>query len=222
MINLLKEDYIQHFKLTGNNYQVKYTILKGRCILFDPKACDPCISSNKQQCDGPSFKQNFIMETKETVCCVDIESFMKQFDGTKAASLKKCDLMLFDDNKLSFLDMYCGQEKFLLPYNTTHHDGSIEQKKGKLATVRQQIITTIDKLCEVPSINSILHSFSKKEGLFGYRRKNTTIDVNNEATEEKNISIFIKTSEVVSSDLYSLLTHGFIFKVITYPDVYVW
>ena len=222
MIQHLQEDYIRHFGLTGTNYQVLNTTLNGRCILFDPNSCDPCIRDNRQQCDNELSKQIFILETSEEVTCVNIEAFLKQFSGKKAGARRKCDMMLFGDVKISFLEMYCGEEKYLFPHTTSHKDGSVEQKIGKLATVRQQIISTIDKLCEVPSIEKTIHTFQKKEGIFGYRRKNTNDKTPKETPEESNISIFIKIAELSSKDLQSRLTHGFIFKTVMYPDVYVW
>jgi hypothetical protein len=93
----------------------------------------------------------------------------------------------------------------------------------ELATVRQQITSTIDKLCEVPSIEEAFQTYQNKEGIFGYRRKiANSVNPQQETPEESNISIFIKTSEMSSSDLHSNLSHGFIFKTVMYPDVYVW
>jgi len=222
MITHLQNDYIHHFGLTGTNYQVLNSVLKGHCILYDPHSCDPCLSNNGQQCDNATSKQIFVLETNENVTCVNIEDFLNQFVGKKADSKSKCDLLLYDGSKISFVDMYCGKEKFIFPHDTTHTDGRIEHKKGKLATVRQQITSTIDKLCEVPSIEKLIQTFQKKEGIFGYRGKNANKSPQQETPEESNISIFIKTAEMASNDLYSHLTHGFLFKTVKYPEVYVW
>lgn len=223
MITHLQDDYIHHFGLTGTNYQVLHSVLNGHLSLYDPNSCDPCISSNKQQCDNASFRQIFILETNENVTCVNIEAFLNQFSGKKAGVRRKCDMLLYGGNKISFLEMFCGEEKFLYPHITTHKDESVDQKIGKLATVRQQITSTIDKLCEVPSIEEAIQSFQKKEGIFGYRRKNAnSFNPQQETPEESNMSIFVKTAEVSSDDLHSNLTHGFIFKTVMYPEVYVW
>jgi hypothetical protein len=157
------------------------------------------------------------------VTCVNIEAFLNQFSGKKAGVRRKCDMLLYGGTKISFLEMFCGEEKFLYPHVTTHKDGSVEQKTGKLATVRQQITSTIDKLCEVPSIEEAFQTYQNKEGIFGYRRKiANSVNPQQETPEESNISIFIKTSEMSSSDLHSHLSHGFIFKTVIYPEVYVW
>lgn len=223
MITRLQDDYIRHFGLTGTNYQVPNTVLNGHCILFDPNSCDPCISINRQQCDNASFKQIFILETHKNVTCVNIEAFLNQFTGTRAGLRRRCDMMLYDAATICFLEMYCGKEKYVFPYDTTHTDGSVEHNKGKLASARQQISSTIDKLCEVPSIENTIKTYQKKEGIFGYRRKNASGDKSTlETREESNMSIFVKTSEVSSDDLHSNLTHGFIFKTVMYPEVYVW
>lgn len=223
MIKHLQDDFIHHFELTGKNYQVPFSILNGHCILYDPCSCDPCIAKGKRQCDEASFKQIFILETKGDIYCVNIEKFFNQFVGTKADSQSKCDLMLYGGAKVSFLDMYCGQEKFVFPYDTTHKDGRVEHKTGKLATVRKQITSTINKLCEVPIIEEALQLFKDKEGLFAYRSKSTHEDDSfQEEPIEKSINIFIKVAEATSNDLHTLLTHGFVFKTVLYPEVYVW
>lgn len=222
MITYLQDDYIRYFGLTGTNYQVPNTVLNGHCILYDSNSCDPCISNNMQQCDKASSKQIFVLDSNENVTCVNIEAFLNQFSGKKAGIGKRCDMMLYGGAKICFLEMNCGEEKHLYPHLTTHKDGNVEQKMGKLASVRQQIISTIDKLCEVPSIQDAFQGFQKKEGIFGYRRKYANDKSQQETPEENNISIFIKTAEMSSNDLSSRLTHGFIFKTVIYPEVYVW
>lgn len=223
MIAQLQDDYIHHFGLTGTNYQVSHSVRNGHCIFFDSKSCDPCLSNNRQQCDNASSKQIFVLETSENVTCVNIEAFLNQFSGKKAGVGRKCDMLLYGGTKISFLEMFCGEEKFLYHHVTTHKDGSVEQKTGKLATVRQQITSTIDKLCEVPSIEEAFQTYQKKEGVFGYRRKNAnSVNPQQETPEEYNINIFIKTAEMSSNDLHTRLSHGFVFKTVIYPEVYVW
>ena len=223
MIKHLQDDFIHHFELTGRNYQVYFSILNGHCILHDPYSCNPCIAKGKQQCDESSFKQIFILDTKDDVYCVNIEEFFNQFVGTKADSKSKCDLMLYGGTKVSFLDMYCGQEKFVFPYDTTHKDGRVEHKTGKIATVRKQITSTINKLCEVPIIEQALQLFNDKEGIFAYRNKTFhKDDSSQEESDESSITIFLRAAEAASSDLHTLLSHGFVFKTVLYPEVYIW
>lgn len=223
MIDFFLDKYKQYFKLTGTKYCLHYFTLNGRCVFSDPKSCDPCIGKGKRLCDESSFKQIFLIETDGDIICVNIEDFMNQFVGTKADSQSKCDLMLYGETKVTFLDMYCGQEKFVLPYDTTHTNGRVEHKIGKLATVRNQIISTINKLCEVPKIEQALQSFKDKEGLFAYRSKTNHLEnPSQEKPLERNINIFIKAAEAASNDLHTLLTHGFVFKTVIYPEVYVW
>lgn len=223
MIKYLQEDYLKHFKLTRPGCQVISTILNGRCALYDPKSCNPCISNGSQQCDEKTFKQIFLMETNNPLVCVNIEEYLSQFAGTKAEPRKRCDLMIFDNSKIAFVDMYCGQEKYVHPHVTTHKSGRVEKKIGKLATVRQQITLTLDKLCEVPSIESKMDTFQEKVGLFGYRRKNGSEEMVEPGKDVvNNINIFIRTAEVSSEGGYTLLPHGFKFSVVTYPEVYVW
>lgn len=222
MIAHLQDDYISHFGLTGTNYQVSSSVLSEPCKIFDPNSCDPCLRNNRQQCDNATFKQIFILETHENVTCVNIEAFLNQFSGTRAGLRQRCDMLLYGAAKICFLEMYCGEEKYLYPHNAKHSSGRVEEKEGKLATVRQQITSTIDKLCEVPSIKETIHTYQKKEGILGYRRKYTNDNLQQETPEERNINIFIKTAETASDGGYSRLTHDFIFKTVLYPEVYVW
>ena len=223
MIKYLQEDYLKHFKLTRPECQVITTTLNGLCIISDPKSCNPCISNGCQQCDKNSFKQIFLLETKASLSCVNIEEYLSQFAGTMAEPRNRCDLMIYDNSKIAFVEMYCGQEKYIHPYETTHKSGRVEKKMGKLATVRKQITVTIDKLCEVPSIESKMNTFQEKVGLFGFRKKNGNEEmVESGQNVENNIDIFIRTAEASSEGGYTLLPHGFRFSVVTYPEVYVW
>lgn len=223
MIKYLQEDYLNHFKLTRPECKVHSTALNGLCALYDSRSCNPCISNGRQQCDANSFKQIFLLETKSPVDCVNIDEFLSQFSGTKAEPRNRCDLMLYDNSKIAFVEMYCGQEKYIHPYETTHKSGRVEKKIGKLATVRQQITVTLDKLCEVPSIESKINTFQERLGLFGFRRKNGSKEMLEQGQGvENNINIFIRTAEAASEGGYTMLPHGFKFSVVTYPDVYVW
>ena len=223
MIKYLQEDYLKHFKLTRPECQVISTKLNGFCALYDSKSCNPCISENRQQCDANSFKQVLLLETKSPVYCVNIEEYLNQFSGTKVEPRNRCDLMIYDNSKIAFVELFCGQEKYIHPHETTHKSGQVEKKRGKLATARQQITATLDKLCVVPSIESKIGTFQERLGLFGFRRKNGNKEVLQQGQiVEKNIDIFIRTAEASSEGGYTLLPHGFKFSVVTYPDVYVW
>ena len=216
MIKYLQEDYLKHFQLTRPGCQVISYSLNGRCELYDPKSCNPCISNRRQQCDAKSIKQIFLLETKNSLHCVKIEEYLSQFAGTKAEPRKRCDLMIYDKSKIAFVEMYCGQEKYIHPHG-------VEKKIGKLATARQQITETLDKLCEVPSIESEMNTFHEKVGLFGFRRKNVSDEFfDPKQNVENNMNIFIRTAEVSSEGGYTILPHGFKFSVVTYPCVYVW
>lgn len=223
MIKYLQDDYQKHFKVTRSGCQVISFTLDGRCALYDPKSCNPCISNGRQQCDVNSFNQIFLLETRETLHCVNIEEYLSQFAGTKAEPPNRCDLLIYGNSKIAFVEMYCGQEKYIHPHETTHKSGLVEKKIGKLAHARLQITVTLDKLCEVPSIESEMNAFQERVGLFGFRNKNGRESLlESEQSVENNINIFIRTAEASSEGGYTLLPHGFKFSVVTYPKVYVW
>ena len=223
MIRFLQEDYLRHFELTRPGCQVISTTLNGLCALYDSKSCNPCISDGRQKCDANSEKQILLLETKLPLHCVNIEEYLSQFSGTKAEVRKRCDLLIYDNSKIAFVELFCGQGKFIHPYETIHMSGRVEKKVGKLALARQQITETIEKLCEVPSIESKMNTFKERLGLLGFRRKNGGEGMLEQGQNvENNIRIFIRTAEAPTDGGYTLLPHGFKFSVVAYPAFYVW
>ena len=101
-----------------------------------------------------------LLHADHPVTVVDIEGFLNQFDGKKAALKDRCDRMLYDNNKIVLVDFYCGQQKFVPPYSNTQGE-----QPGKLAKARHQINSTVEKICEVPSINERIAHYATKEGM---------------------------------------------------------
>ena len=211
MIDLLQNDYIAHFGLTGN-YTVVHHTVQGNVVFHDEIACEDCKNRQKQQCDAATDEQNFKLSSNSEVEVVDIEQFFNQFDGKRAGVSSRCDLMLYSNNKIAFVDMYCGQQKFVHPY--------INQKglqEGKLAKVRKQITNTIDKLCEVPSIHLKVLLYGKKVGVFACRKKQA---LGEGTRDEENMQVFFHPT--FETDAFTLLANGFEFFTVEYPDEFVW
>ncbi len=211
MIDCLQNDFTAHFGLTGTYTVVHYTA-QGNVVFHDDKACEDCKKVNKQQCDNATDEQNFLLFSDSDFEVVQIEKYFNQFNGKRAGLSNRCDLMLFSDDKIAFVDMYCGQQKFIYSY--------INQKglqEGKLAKARKQITNVIEKLCEVPSIHLKLLLYHKKTGVFACRKKQP---VGEGTLDEENMQVFINTT--AETDTHTLLTNGFEFVVVDYPDVYAW
>ncbi|MBO4602843.1 MAG: hypothetical protein J5651_06760 [Salinivirgaceae bacterium] len=216
MIAALKKDFLEYYGLTGTNYQVSFYSGSGIIVEHDKKACRECKKAGKQQCSGENEEQTFIIQTGNDINIVDIESFLNQFGGRKAGMGKKCDLMIFNENKIVFADMYCGNRK-----NLFSHKNNLENEvPGKIAHARKQITETFEKLYNVPALKIIMNSFDAKEGLLAIREKEFSALGNNEASQ--NIEVFSLVSDLMSRGLYSMLDHNVRFKLVRYPEIYEW
>lgn len=212
MINLLKSDYINAFSLTGKDYTVEHSEYKGKVAFADPKSCRECVS---KVCSDTNREQVFVVESKDVITVVEIEKYFNQFRSERAKPRKRCDLMLYSLDKIAFVELYCGQQQFLTPYQNTKGE-----QPGKIARARQQISCTIDKLTEVETIKNRIHTFKECIGLFAYRKK---YDIVNGA-EEQSMVDFMEMSENIASDpqSYTVLSNGVPFHTVTYPTIFQW
>lgn len=211
MINVLQNDYISHFGLAG-----KYTLhsypIQGNMVLNDDKSCRQCKSNNAQKCDSETNEQTFMFFSDVEVSLVEIEDFLNQFEGKRAGVKDKCDLMLYDNQNIAFVEMYCGEQKYMYPY--------INQKglhEGKLAKARKQLNSTINKLSEVQSIKIKMDGYDKKTGIFACRKKSES---SNGSVDEENMQVFLNTT--LESKAHTLLSNNFRFVQVEYPEVYTW
>ena len=120
--------------------------------------------------------------------------------------------MIYDENKILFADMYCGNRKNLYPLNN--------KNDGKIAYARKQIVETFEKLYKVPALQTKLDSFLMKDGILAVREKeyNSLGDYK----ELQNMAVFIQSSESMSIGKPSMLDHNITFKIVKYPDMYEW
>lgn len=211
MINLLLSDYINAFSLTKKDYSVEYKEYKGKIALADPKSCSEC---RDKVCFGANENQVFVVESKENITVVEIEKFFNQFRSDRPKPKNRCDLMIYFADKILFVDMYCGYQRFVEPYSNTKGF-----QLGKLAKVRQQIGCTIDKLNEVESIKNRIQSFKECVGLFAYRNKDNEVT----GIEEQSMADFMEMADSLANpDYYTILSNGVQFHTIVYPNVYQW
>ncbi|MDY6289719.1 MAG: hypothetical protein SPM02_09755, partial [Bacteroidales bacterium] len=96
---LLLNEYPAHFGANGR-YDISSVENQGTFPLNDEKACRECRGQNKQQCSEEDADRHMLLHSDHPVTVVDIEGFLNQFDGKKAALKDRCDRMLYDDNKI--------------------------------------------------------------------------------------------------------------------------
>lgn len=209
---LLLNEYPAHFGANGR-YDISSVENQGTFSLNDKKACHECRGQNKQQCSEEDADRHMLLHADHPVTVVDIEGFLNQFDGKKAAIKDRCDRMLYDDNKIVLVDFYCGQQKFVPPYSNTRGE-----QPGKLAKARLQINSTVEKICEVPSINERIAHYATKEGIFACRIKKP--EPNPALLGEPAMQTFLNSIPQVKG--YTDIAHGFKFRMLEYPEIYEW
>jgi len=212
MKNLLLNEYPAHFGANG-----KYAILsvekQGVFPLNDEKACRECRGQDKHQCNNEDADTHMLLNADHPVTVVDIEGFLNQFDGKRAAIKERCDRMLYDDNKIVLVDFYCGQQKYVQPYANTRGE-----QPGKLANARDQINSTVEKICEVPAINERMNGYATKEGIFAYRIKQPpAVPI---LPGSPGAQMFLNSIPKVKG--YTNIAHGFKFRMLKYPETYEW
>ncbi len=212
MKNLLLNEYPAHFGANGR-YDISSVENQGTFPLNDEKACRECRGQNKQQCSEEDADRHMLLHADHPVTVVDIEGFLNQFDGKKAALKDRCDRMLYDDNKIVLVDFYCGQQKFVPPYSNTQGE-----QPGKLAKARLQINSTVEKICEMPSINEKMDEYASKEGIFACRIKQPT----EVTTLPGAVAMQTFLNSIPQVKGYTIIAHGFKFRMLEYPEIYEW
>ena len=221
METLLEEDYIQYHKMTGT-YVTYHTTGQGQLSFHDAKACRECKQKNVQICDGQTDKQVFIVNTIREIHEIEIENYFNQFGvGSSASPKERCDLLLYDEHKIVFADMYCGQEKYALSYVNLKG-----KHNGKIAKVRSQINSTINKLKEVPSIKTRIESYQIKVGIFAVRYKShhdeSCLNEQRDKADDAMLTFLQPDKESNNPLMFSPLSSGFLFTTVTYPNSYSW
>ena len=218
MIAVLKNDYPKAFLLQGTHYDVAYSTVSGHQSLNDPKACRECKNEGRQICTGEDEEQCMLLYSLDNLVLVQIEKFLTQFDGSKAGVKSRCDMMLYGDDKIAFVEMNCGRRNNLFPKTAMNSAKSVGDM-GKMAKARQQLSETIEKLCSVPSIEQKIERFREKVALLAFRDKS---NIHNQSEVEKQMSVFLSMPNRVAKNRHTSLPHGFDFSMVSYPEEYQW
>ncbi len=212
MKELLLNEYPAHFGATGR-YTISAVENEGTFSLNDEKACRECRGQNRQQCLEEDADMHMLLHTDHPVTIVDIELFLNQFDGKRAAIKDRCDRMLYDDSKIVLVDFYCGQQKYVDPYINSKGN-----QPGKLAKARLQINSTVEKICEVPAINERMSEYTIREGIFACRIKKPVIGT--PILGAPSMETFLRSTPQVKG--YTIIARDFKFRMLEYPTQYVW
>ena len=209
MDTVINRDFHTYYGLSGM-MPISVHTDAGRIAFHDAKACNACIRNSCDVCSGQNREENFIVACAHPINIANNESFLEQMTPDP----EKCDLMLYDNDKVVFVDMFCRQEKYVHPF--VNMKGP---QQGKLAKVRSQITNTIQLLSAVPSINNKFAGLKEKHGVFGCRLKQQNSSADNVAG---NMGAFMAMPIAASVGRYTPLVDGFMFTTKYYPDPYKW
>ena len=210
MLEWIETSFKSHYHVERDTTWPEKLLVAGRNAVRDDKACHECTLQSKNVCKAP---EGLIIMSHRDICQVDIETFVSQMHGLKAAEGHCCDFLFADEDvKVVLCDLTCSQKKYVQPF--TNSSGYHE---GKRATAYRQIESTIDKLMDVPEIRHHFASMSSRVGLFAERNKDTVFrDV---ATQNMQLMM---PDYVQGSNLNTDMGHGFEFVTVLYPQTYQW
>lgn len=217
---LLQQRYPSEYDLPYDKVKVDYQVLCNSVVFSDDKACMQCHQRfpERATCNEENLKVDF---GNKSVISINFESYISQFDHTKAQITERCDYLLVDDKehaKIAFCDLTCSEEKYV-------NDDTIRFRLGKRAKAIRQVRNSLEQLLRVALFDHYLLTFPQKVGLFGWRDYNATSDIDDMTSAEKSMLTFMKTPSSMSQTLRTecmVVGHNFEFVQVKYPTVYIW
>lgn len=217
---LLQQRYPSEYGLPCNKIKVNYQNLRNSAVFSDKKACAQCHQRFPERvaCNEENLKIDF---DNNTVISIDFESYIGQFDNTKAQIAERCDYLLVDDEehtKIAFCDLTCSEEKYV-------NDDIKCFRLGKRAKAIKQVKSSLEQLLRVTLFDHYLLTFPQKVGLFGWRDYNATDTIVGKKSAEDSMLTFMKTPSSMAQILRTecvVIGHNFEFIQIKYPAVYKW
>ena len=210
MKDLLFNYFLIRHHTSKGSVSVNEKYISGAVSLKDDIACRSCIPFFANSCEQEVL--NFY--SKDTVVLINIEEYLNNLKITG----RRCDYLLYDENKIMLADLTCSMEEYLHPHLMLG-----EMQQGKRLTARQQIEHTLALLIEVPEIEEYINSKSIKIGLLAYRIKDEDLF----AGIPKQMQDLLATWLAMENDLEMRklrfpMSHGFSFEMVKYPNVYQW
>lgn len=213
MKSLLENDLLIH-KGRKADHIVCLFVFSNQKHIGDAVACRQCPPFFRRKCD----EKVFVVDTCTPINMIEYAEFINRaFAG---AHKQCCDLILYDGDKIVFVDMTCSDESLLQAH---FQEGNVVQ--GKRAKCRAQIQESLDFLCVVPSIASYIDAKTTKRAILAYRVKDITPF--NEIEVEERLSKSEKAwlsmiQELEQKSLKTPMKHGFTYQSIKYPTPYQW
>lgn len=210
MKNLLLNNFlILHHKSVGS-IPINEKFISGAVSLHDDIACRSCIPFFANSCEQEVLN----LYSQDAVVLINIEEYL---DNLKTTG-RRCDYLLYDENKIMLADLTCSMEEYLHPHLML---GVMQQ--GKRLTARQQIEHTLELLAEEPEIVEYIDNKSSKIGLLAYRIKDEDLfaDIPKQLQELMTAWLAME-NDLEMRKLRFPMSHGFSFEMIKYPNVYQW
>lgn len=210
MKTLLENDFVAYYgKHVGSHY-VQLSQISGIVRLCDSVACNQCLNFFRYNCQH----EVFVIKCASVVNVIDYEKFINDC----VIKGDKCDLILYDTDKIVFVEFTCSMEGLL----AIHLRDGIPQQ-GKRMKARHQLSNSIQALCNVSSINDAISKFQQREAIFAYRIKDEDLFRNVPVVIEKSERIWMELArQRESQQLILPMPNGFSFQMVKYPDEYVW
>lgn len=206
---LLNKFLILHHKSLGS-IPVNERSICGAISLNDNIACRSCIPFFANSCEQEVL--NFY--SQDAIVLINIEEYLNNLKITG----RRCDYLLYDENKIVLADLTCSMEEYLHPHLMLG-----EMQQGKRLTARQQIEHTLALLTEVPEIAEYINSKSIKIGLLAYRIKDEDLFVGIPKQMQDLLAAWLAMeNDLEMRKLKFPMSHGFSFEMIKYPNVYQW
>ena len=209
MKTLLDNEFVRSKGIRVGAVVCKSATKTGHFVLVDEVACRQCIPFFHDTCDKEVLK----IHATNPVIIIEHERFIKDLQAECGGV---CDYLLYDDNKIAFVDLRCGLSQYL----QIHKKEGIPME-GKKATARRQIEASIERMYKNPDIATYIDAFSNKTGILGYRNRDDELftDCPETINQVEDVSLAFMR-ELEERQLIMSLSHGFSFMMIRYPQIY--
>lgn len=213
MKQLLENDLLIN-KRRQLGHLVRQSVFTDKMLIGDAVACRQCPPFFSRNCD----KKVFVVDTHTPINMIEYEEYINR---SFAGSHKQCcDMILYDGDKIVFVDMTCSDETLLQAH---FRDGNVVQ--GKRAKCRAQIQDSLDFLYVVPPIASYIGAKTTKRAILAYRVKDITpfneIEVEEHLSKSEKVWLSLM-QEYEQRNLSIPMEHGFVYQSVKYPIPYQW
>lgn len=210
MKTLLENDFVTYYGKHVGAHHVQLSQINGTKRICDSVACNQCLKFFRYNCQH----EVFVIKCASVVNIINYEKFINDC-GVKG---DKCDLILYDTDKIVLVELTCSMEGML----TIHFRNGIPQQ-GKRMKARHQLSDSIHTLCKVTPIKDAIAKLQKRETIFAYRVKDEDLFQNVPIVIEKSERVWLELArQRESQQLILPMPNDFSFQMVKYPDEYVW